>query len=445
MAANLLDHIDDEFLSCAICMGRFKSPKTLPCLHTFCEGCLGSYINKNEEVSMRGVLPCPNCREEVRIGENGVASLQGNFFVTSLCEIFDVRDRRGGTDIVCADCNGALTGSCSFCTHCSDFLCSPCGAQHTRIKLTKDHRVMPFSEMESVDRLLEKRSRFPTTCKKHAQETLKLYCEVCEIPLCMLCSVTDHKGHAVTAVEEAATKVRANIVRTLEQAENKVSAYHDLLDKAKQTKTNLESARPKAKECIDAQAKRLIDSFAEQVHMHAENLKIQVDERFSLKQQHIDKYKLKIENDVEGARNACDYSRKVMRYGNVVEVLTSKNTLTKKLTDVHRAKLEPVGTKGMMMFAPTRNQPVMLQESDVGRVFWLMGGEDLHNSVQKYDKVERSNDWIWEEQDGGPGKKGTVTELPDEGSWVRVKWDCGGENKYRLGCGGCYDVELADV
>ena len=30
----------NEELTCSVCLELFKTPKTLPCLHTFCEECL---------------------------------------------------------------------------------------------------------------------------------------------------------------------------------------------------------------------------------------------------------------------------------------------------------------------------------------------------------------------------------------------------------------------
>lgn len=36
--------IDRQLLNCGICLERYKSPKVLPCLHTFCQTCLAEYI-----------------------------------------------------------------------------------------------------------------------------------------------------------------------------------------------------------------------------------------------------------------------------------------------------------------------------------------------------------------------------------------------------------------
>ncbi len=58
-------------------------------------------------------------------------------------------------------------------------------------------------------------------------------------------------------------------------------------------------------------------------------------------------------------------------------------------------------------------------------------------------RVARGPDWKWEDQDGGPGKQGTVIESADGGGWVRVRWDTGQVNGYRWnGEGGPCDLVL---
>lgn len=57
-------------LKCPICLENFTNPKSLPCLHTFCEFCIKSIIASvisdcETENQQRSVcLSCPECRKE---------------------------------------------------------------------------------------------------------------------------------------------------------------------------------------------------------------------------------------------------------------------------------------------------------------------------------------------------------------------------------------------
>ena len=58
--------IEERFYTCSICMSPFEDPKSLPCLHTFCEGCLRDYT-ESRGFSRNGSFPCPQCRNETTI------------------------------------------------------------------------------------------------------------------------------------------------------------------------------------------------------------------------------------------------------------------------------------------------------------------------------------------------------------------------------------------
>ncbi|XP_046342697.2 E3 ubiquitin-protein ligase MIB2-like isoform X1 [Haliotis rufescens] len=65
-------------------------------------------------------------------------------------------------------------------------------------------------------------------------------------------------------------------------------------------------------------------------------------------------------------------------------------------------------------------------------------------------RVVRGEDWKWEQQDGGSGSKGKLTEIPTEHNVTtirniaRVKWDNGRSNIYRVGHEGKVDVKYTE-
>ena len=69
---------------CSICLGPFKKPKGLPCIHTFCLKCLEDYGKGSEHKPARqpgDEMACPECRQTFTIPVGGFEKLPGNFFV----------------------------------------------------------------------------------------------------------------------------------------------------------------------------------------------------------------------------------------------------------------------------------------------------------------------------------------------------------------------------
>ena len=60
---------------CSLCNAHYTRPKQLPCLHTFCAGCLQEFVNP------RLLVECPSCRTQTQLTVAGVAGLPDNLAV----------------------------------------------------------------------------------------------------------------------------------------------------------------------------------------------------------------------------------------------------------------------------------------------------------------------------------------------------------------------------
>lgn len=104
----------DDDLTCALCLNTYKSPKFLPCYHTYCEGCIVDL----DENRGNNPLQCPKCRQNVELPPGGVSELQTNFYITPLlnpecCQLHRTEKLR----FYCTQCSIAICLNCRLTDH----------------------------------------------------------------------------------------------------------------------------------------------------------------------------------------------------------------------------------------------------------------------------------------------------------------------------------------
>lgn len=82
---SVIEEIKD-IIECCICNEVFTDPRTLPCMHTFCLGCLQK-IGLQSSKKAGQTFPCPVCRKEFAVPAAGWTSIQKNFFMKRLVEM----------------------------------------------------------------------------------------------------------------------------------------------------------------------------------------------------------------------------------------------------------------------------------------------------------------------------------------------------------------------
>lgn len=94
-----------DLTRCGICLDTLECPRTLPCLHTFCEGCLEQLVT--------GALPlsCPTCRIPVARPRGGVTGFPYDFRIHQIKEVFADYNARKILDQCCVTSVDALPES----------------------------------------------------------------------------------------------------------------------------------------------------------------------------------------------------------------------------------------------------------------------------------------------------------------------------------------------
>ena len=209
-------------LSCPVCYQLFKKPKHLPCHHSYCEQCL-------EKMQERSKITCPECRKEAIVPPGGVKDLDDNFFITRLVDEFILnRKVEGEAEVKCDECSGE-DPVVTFCPDCTLFLCHVCNEYHKRSNKSRDHGIVPLTELRSKKDVAIRPKPKAMMCREHDIELL-FYCETCDQLVCMYCTVKDHNGHNHDTVKNMVGKHRQELNKVTAPVEEMIRGLSDSHD-----------------------------------------------------------------------------------------------------------------------------------------------------------------------------------------------------------------------
>ncbi|XP_038062456.1 tripartite motif-containing protein 2-like [Patiria miniata] len=143
-------------LECIICADKYKQPKVLDCMHSFCQKCLEQYYTSR--YAGQQTIPCPVCRRETVLPETCIEGLKTNFHLMGIVEEVSLQAQVASS-----------------------------------VKKTPE-------EDESK-------------CQKHRGELKWFYCETCEELICRACTVVDHREpkHHYIDSREASRKYKQSL------------------------------------------------------------------------------------------------------------------------------------------------------------------------------------------------------------------------------------------
>ncbi|XP_077869290.1 E3 ubiquitin-protein ligase TRIM56-like, partial [Saccoglossus kowalevskii] len=206
--SKILEKIDENFLVCTVCSERYRNAKILPCLHSFCEQCIHKLVQK----SCGKNIPCPVCRR-VHDLTKGASSVQSNVFLNELVVLLGKRHEQ--TNKV-EKCGGCLQGSVTtYCIDCTFGLCDICTSAHKRIPSTKSHHTMTMQAYEATKSADIAMVQPPVYCSHHPGNQLKLYCDSCDIPICIECIAINHNitKHNCRYLKDAASQYATDLTQ----------------------------------------------------------------------------------------------------------------------------------------------------------------------------------------------------------------------------------------
>ena len=282
-----------EELTCAICQDLLNEPKILPCLHSFCTGCLKEWSGRlaNLDPSKRH-LECPLCRAKVLLSTSrAVEELPSHFSAIRLVEIVRLQEQAGSKKVtpICQNCDDEEK-AVSSCSECAIFLCEFCEKYHKKTKATKEHKIISLDEMRrgtsEVTAVLQEKVEM---CPTHPTKPLELYCKCEEVLICRDCIIKKHKDHdydVISDVVEGEKKVLREtlpgiqqLVDEVEKAITRVQGRRkDVKSKEEESLCNFENAFDVLHAALDNRKQQLREKVMKDSKEKDKGLQVQEDE-----------------------------------------------------------------------------------------------------------------------------------------------------------------------
>lgn len=218
-------------IRCQLCSNDMHFPKTLPCLHSFCETCLEDYIEKEKARSGRPSIACPSCDNMVVIprGKGKTREYVEQLPINTL--VSTILSKSGKYTRTCRDCKQDLNGTGNWCCYCARAFCDEHIKNHVRV--TSRKHVHPTVKLGEAGTNISK-INFPyEKCPYHSKEDMDIFCKKEWTPCCQACCKTMHNKcdtegtifpMSVAAMNvkdsEHATKLKENLETLRKDTEN---------------------------------------------------------------------------------------------------------------------------------------------------------------------------------------------------------------------------------
>lgn len=296
----------ERHLSCSICLEFFNVPKTLPCVHTFCEACLDAHIRSSCTITGKNhqirYFECPMCRvqtcpvnKEAPVAK-WAKDFPSNPFVNSVLEETMQKAESSLTgaapsDRICDPCSmrDMRRKVFCFCIDCCEYLCENCHCDHSKFKLMRSHTILKGLSIPKGNSHFKRMSNM-IFCETHKNKEVEYRCLGHKQVVCSACIKTTHKNcdfveditaliynkdtvypayiDSSLALKQSLEKILQNKINNLETIGSKVSIAQEqrrkLISELKSLIGYMESNAPKYnQEEIECEKANLSVSIAE--------------------------------------------------------------------------------------------------------------------------------------------------------------------------------------
>ncbi|XP_041700420.2 tripartite motif-containing protein 45 [Coregonus clupeaformis] len=328
---------------CRVCKCLYREPKIMQCLHTFCADCVrqlepfsvSSGVHNGKAVPLEGEQPssavtvlCPECDSEVDIPLSGVDGLTTDHL--ALDEVF-LETLMSKNSVVCDLCSDGDAEK--RCEVCSVNLCEFCIQAHRRQKRTSSHTVQCLEDLKTQGRL----SR-PVLCSLHPGQELRLFCEPCDLPVCLECAATFHRDHRCLPTRDVIDR-HGGRIRDL--VTGRLRPRLDQLEESlRKVDLSQEALQARVDEAVD-EVRTFARGYASAVESHCLLLLRRLEELGLQRRNHLHLQRAQLQQALKDTRGGVEFAERLLTCGSDAEILSAKDVTLRRLAGLMETGYNP--------------------------------------------------------------------------------------------------------
>ena len=324
----------EEQLTCPVCLDLYTNPKTLPCLHSFCQDCLEGLPQEKEtkggDETYR--FSCPTCRRLTELPGEGARAFPVAFTLNNLREIHSLMKKVSDPQLATCD-NCTTANATAYCKDCAKLLCQKCTYTHKEWVDFSYHKIASLDEVTatSASQLLAPSSKEKSalTCSAHSKKT-KLFCETCDAVICRDCTVRTHKDHEYDLVSASYAKHCQELESCLLPVKTKVKELKKRLSVLAEREAKIKKRGEGALEEIHEMVEKMICVLRQSERKLTEQVKGVTDAKLQVLsgQAKSGQINLSLLEDIE------DFVEQSLKTGTPQQVLSSKKQMMERMSEV---------------------------------------------------------------------------------------------------------------
>ncbi|KAK3085288.1 hypothetical protein FSP39_001132 [Pinctada imbricata] len=270
MAQRVVRNVEEDYLMCSICLGRYTEPKLLPCGHTFCKQCLSDHITQTVSNSDSLTFNCPNDRTEVtRPADVHPRDWADKFPTDSFLNnlLLAVRVHEGTAP------REALNQQMAPNTSRQTTQRPP--QHHDQVVVPTHRRRQPATNPRGAS---GSQPRGPT-CAEHPDREQGFYCLGCNILVCPSCAVRNHRKRTCECleIENAVDRMQPRIQALRTKFESQINRIYQISENAIPDGGSLQNSKARAHHQLDDLESKA-GRFYALVLQHIEDMRQQVNQ-----------------------------------------------------------------------------------------------------------------------------------------------------------------------